>query len=283
VTPLLVASLAVIGQSGEMFRGGAALFALSLGMGAPLLLVGASAGHLLPKAGPWMDAVKAVFGVVLLGVAIWMVSRVLPGRVTLTLWSALAFVSGYCLYALGTPGSRTGVRLVRRGFGALAVLYGVILLVGAMAGRSDPLQPLEGFALGRPGGSAVVDSRALFRRIKTTADLDREIAAAAATGRPVMLDFYADWCASCKEMERLTFTDAGVRQVLAQAVLLQADVTANDAADQALLQRFGILGPPTIAFFGADGQERPQYRVVGFESADEFRAHASRALASASK
>jgi thiol:disulfide interchange protein DsbD len=137
--------------------------------------------------------------------------------------------------------------------------------------------------VGRPGGSATVDSRTLFRRIKTTADLDREIAAAATTGRPVMLDFYADWCASCKEMERLTFTDAGVRQVLAQAVLLQADVTANDAADQALLQRFGILGPPTIAFFGADGQERPQYRVVGFESADEFRAHASRALASASK
>jgi thiol:disulfide interchange protein DsbD len=280
VTPLLVASLAVIGQSGEMFRGGAALFALSLGMGAPLLLVGASAGHLLPKAGPWMDAVKAVFGVVLLGVAIWMLGRVLPGSVTLALWAALAFVAGYWLLTMGPRESRTGISAVRRGFGALSIVYGVIMLVGALSGRSDPVQPLAGFAPGHRGATDTGVERTVFRRIKTTADLDREIAAAVAAGRPVMLDFYADWCASCKEMEKLTFTDAGVRQQLARAVLLQADVTANDAADQALLQRFGILGPPTIAFFGVDGKERPQYRVVGFEPADEFSAHVSRALAS---
>jgi len=280
VTPLLVASLAVIGQSGEMFRGGAALFALSLGMGAPLLLVGASAGHLLPKAGPWMDAVKSVFGVVLLGVAIWMLGRVLPGSVTLALWATLAFVMGYWLLTMGPREWRTGVSAVRRGFGALSIVYGVIMLVGALSGRSDPLQPLAGIALGQRGATDTGAERTVFRRIKTTADLDREIAAAVAAGRPVMLDFYADWCASCKEMEKLTFTDAGVRQQLARAVLLQADVTANDAADQALLQRFGILGPPTIAFFGVDGKERPQYRVVGFEPADEFRAHVARALAS---
>ena len=280
VTPLLVASLAVIGQSGEMFRGGAALFALSLGMGAPLLLVGASAGHLLPKAGPWMDAVKSVFGVVLLGVAIWMLGRVLPGSVTLALWAALAFVAGYWLLTMGPRESRTGISAVRRGFGALSIVYGVIMLVGALSGRSDPVQPLAGFALGHRGATDTGVQRTVFRRIKTTADLDREIVAAVAAGRPVMLDFYADWCASCKEMEKLTFTDAGVRQQLARAVLLQADVTANDAADQALLQRFGILGPPTIAFFGVDGKERPQYRVVGFDPADEFSAHVSRALAS---
>jgi thiol:disulfide interchange protein DsbD len=275
VAPPLVAALAVIGQSGDVPRGAAALFALSIGMGAPLLLVGASAGRLLPKAGAWMDAVKAVFGVMLLAVAIWMLSRILPGPVSLALWAVLAFVSGYALMAYGGRGPVGGARIVRRGLGALAMVYGVLMLIGALAGRGDPLRPLAALSL---GGGASEEQHVAFRRIKTVADLERELSAAGAAGRPVMLDFYADWCVSCKEMERYTFTDPGVRAEFARAVLLQADVTANDAEDQALLQRFSIIGPPTIVFFGTDGRERTEYRVVGFKPAEEFRSHVARAF-----
>jgi len=278
VAPPLVAALAVIGQSGNVVRGGLALFTMSLGMGMPLLVVGASAGQLLPKAGAWMDLVKAVFGVMLLGVAIWMLSRILPGAVTLSLWAALAFVSGYCLMATGAREARTAGDALRRGIGALAMVYGVLMLIGALAGRSDPLQPLAG--LGVPGAAASGGEQAgiEFRRIKSVDDLERAVTDASSAGRPVMLDFYADWCVSCKEMEKHTFPDAGVRAELARAVLLQADVTANDALDQALLQHFGILGPPSIVFFDATGRERPEYRVVGFKPPDEFRAHLARAF-----
>ena len=274
VAPPLVAALAVIGQSGDVFRGGAALFSLSLGMGVPLLVVGASAGQLLPKAGPWMDGIKAVFGVMLLAVAVWMLGRILPGPVTLALWAALAFVSGFCLWTMGSR-EMNGATAVRRGFGALALVYGVLMLVGALAGRSDPLQPLAGLG---GGGHAAAVKHVEFRRIKTVADLEREVAAASAAGKPAMLDFYADWCVSCIEMEKFTFTDPGVQAEFERAVLLQADVTANDTDDQALLQHFGILGPPTIVFFDADGRERSEYRVVGFKKAAEFRPHLAQAF-----
>jgi thiol:disulfide interchange protein DsbD len=277
VAPPLVAALAVIGQSGDVFRGGAALFSLSLGMGVPLLIVGASAGQLLPKAGPWMDAVKAVFGVMLLAVAVWMLSRILPGPVTLGLWAVLAFVSGFCLWTMGSR-EMSGATAVRRGLGALAVIYGVLMLVGALSGRSDPLQPLAG--LGSGGDHAATIKHPEFKRIKSVADLEREVAAASAAGKPVMFDFYADWCVSCIEMEKFTFTDPGVQAEFERAVLLQADVTANDDVDQALLQHFGILGPPTIVFFDTRGRERPEYRVVGFKKADEFRPHIAQAFGS---
>ena len=275
VAPALVGALAVIGQGGDVFRGAAALFALSIGMGVPLLVIGASAGQLLPRVGPWMDAVKAVFGVMLLGVAVWMIARLLPGAVTLALWAVLAFVSGYCLLTMGGREVKGGADAVRRGFGALAIVYGVLMLIGALAGRSDPLQPLAGLGAGA-GGAA--EQHVAFKRIKTVADLEQEVAAASAAGRPVMLDFYADWCVSCKEMERYTFTDPGVQAEFSRALLLQADVTANDAADQALLQHFGILGPPTIVFFGPDGRERGEYRIVGFKPAAEFRTHIAQAF-----
>ena len=270
VAPALVGALAVIGQGGDAVRGASALFAMSLGMGVPLLVVGASAGQLLPRVGPWMDAVKAVFGVMLLGVAVWMIGRLLPGQVTLALWAVLAFVSGYCLLTLGGREVRGGADAVRRGVGALAIVYGVLMLIGALAGRSDPLQPLAGLGA---GGERAAGEHVSFTRVKTVAELEQQLAAASAAGRPVMLDFYADWCVSCKEMERYTFTDPGVQAEFARALLLQADVTANDDADQALLKHFGILGPPTIVFFGADGRERSEYRIVGFKPADEFRAH----------
>jgi len=276
VAPPLVAALAVIGQSGDVLRGAAALFALSLGMGMPLLVVGASAGHLLPRAGAWMDAVKIVFGGMFLAVAIWMLGRILPGPVTLGLWAALAFLSGWWLVTLGGRGAKGGVVTARRGVGALLILYGVLMLVGALAGHSNPLQPLAGIG----GGGDKQEHGIDFVRIKTVADLERAVAEASAAGRPVMFDFYADWCVSCKEMEHLTFTDPGVQAELARAVLLQADVTANDAEDQALLQHFGILGPPTIVFFDASGRELPDYRVVGFMKAGPFRDHVARAFGS---
>jgi thiol:disulfide interchange protein DsbD len=275
VAPPLVAALAVIGQSGDVFRGGAALFSLSLGMGVPLLIVGASAGQLLPKAGAWMDAVKAVFGVMLLAVAVWMIGRILPGPVTLGLWSVLAFVSGFCLWTMGSR-EASGTTAVRRGFGALIAVYGVLMLVGALSGRSDPLQPLAG--LGSSGEHAAAVKHVEFTRIKTVADLERAVAKASAAGKPVMLDFYADWCVSCIEMEKFTFTNPGVQAEFKRAVLLQADVTANDDEDQALLKRFGILGPPTIVFFDASGRERPEFRVVGFKKAGEFRSHVAQAF-----
>jgi thiol:disulfide interchange protein DsbD len=198
-----------------------------------------------------------------------MIGRLLPGQITLALWAVLAFVSGYCLLTLGGREVRGGPDAVRRGLGALAIVYGVLMLIGALAGRSDPLQPLAGVT----GGESAAPAEVAFTRVKTVQELERELAVASAAGRPVMLDFYADWCVSCKEMERYTFTDPAVQAELARALLLQADVTANDEADQALLRHLGILGPPTIVFFGPDGRERSEFRVVGFKPAEQFREH----------
>lgn len=267
VAPALVATLAVIGQSGDVLRGGLALFAMSLGMGAPLLVVGASAGKLLPKAGPWMDTVKRVFGVLFLLVAAWMLGRILPGRMGLLPWAITAFAATWvCLAAI----AQTRRKWIPRTIGAVAGLYGVALLAGAALGGSDPLAPIPQLS----GRHAELP----FKTIKSIADLDAEIAAARAAGRPVMLDFYADWCVSCKEMEKYTFSEPAVRAALAKAVLLRADVTANDAEDQALLKHFGIFGPPTIAFYGTDGTERRNFRVVGYMKAQEFAPLAAQAM-----
>jgi thiol:disulfide interchange protein DsbD len=262
----LTAALIVIGQTGDAVRGGLALFALSLGMGAPLIAFGTSAGRLLPKAGPWMNAIKAGFGILLLGVAVWMLERIIAPAMTLALWAALLIGSGVFMGAMTSLGNNPPAsRKLAKATGLLAVVYGVILLLGAASGGSDPLRPLAGGLLGgeqQPGLS--------FKRIKTTEDLDRELKLASADGRLAMLDFYADWCISCKEMERSTFHDQAVLNALDGAVLLQADVTANDSADQALLERFGIFGPPTIAFFDLQGFEMRGFRQVGYASADEF-------------
>ncbi|MEX2123808.1 MAG: protein-disulfide reductase DsbD [Woeseia sp.] len=279
VAPPLVATLTVIGQTGDMLRGGAALFALSLGMGAPLLAVGASAGKLLPKAGPWMVAVKNAFGFMMLGLAIWMLSRILPGTVTLALWGVLIFMAGVYLGGLTTltPQSAATQKL-GKGFGLLAVIYGAVLILGSLAGGHSLMQPLAGLSAG--GRTAGVETRGLeFRRVKTVADLDAALSAAAAQGKSAMLDFYADWCVSCLEMEHYTFTDAGVQEALSGTVLLQADVTANDPDDQALLKQFGVFGPPTIVFFGPDGVQRQGFEVVGFMDAEDFRAHVQSATA----
>jgi thiol:disulfide interchange protein DsbD len=278
VAPPLIAALTVIGQSGDVLRGALALFALSLGMGAPLLLVGVAEGKLLPKAGPWMDTVKALFGVMFLGVSVWMLERILPGPLTVALWALLAFVGGYYFggFNRSAHASPTGRSTVARGAGLFAMAWGVILLVGAAAGSTDPLQPLKGVTL-FGGGTLAAEARELdFRPIRSVADLDREVAAAAAAGRPVIVDFYADWCVSCKEMEKYTFSEPAVQDALASFVLLKADVTANSADDQALLKRFGIFGPPTTAFFGPGGGECGNFRLVGFVPADDFLQHLGR-------
>jgi len=260
VAPALVGALVVIGQSGDMVRGGVALFAMGIGMGTPLLVVGASAGKLLPKAGPWMDIVKKLFGALMLAVAAWMLSRIVPDRITLLLWAVPVVAAAVVLW--GGAARLRGALLPVRAAAALAGLYAIILLTGAALGGTDPLAPVPGLA----GQHRELD----FRTIKSVADLEHEVAIAHSQGRPVMLDFYADWCVSCKEMAKYTFTDPTVQTELQRAVLLRADVTRNDADDQALLKYFGIFGPPTIAFYGPDGQERRNLRVVGYMKAPDF-------------
>jgi thiol:disulfide interchange protein DsbD len=271
VAPAIVAALTVIIQSQQVFLGAAALYASGIGMGIPLLIVGASAGSLLPKAGAWMDTVKQLFGVLFLGVAIYLLQPLIPGAVAMFLWAALAVVSGYWLFAL-VHGAKPAPSVLR-GFGLMILVYGIALLIGALAGRTDPLQPLAGLGQGGGTASSTSEHATPFKRVKSVADLDREIAAANAAGKWVMFDFYADWCVSCKEMEKFTFVDPAVAAQLNTMVLLQADVTDNDDIDQELLKRFGIFGPPSILFFGLDGQERKDHRVVGYMKAEKFAAH----------
>jgi thioredoxin:protein disulfide reductase len=270
VGPALVAALAVISQTGQVARGAAALFAMSLGTGTPLLIIGTSAGKLLPKSGPWMDTIKRLFGAVMLGVAVWMLGRVLPARVTLALW-AVPVGTAAAVLLVGTRTVKAAGWTLRVG-GLVAGLYGLALITGAALGGTNPLAPIPAWAGTRPSLT--------FAPVRTVADLDSRVAQAAREGRPVMVDFYADWCTSCKEMEATTFLDPVVQQALAGTVLLRADVTSNDVDDRALLQRFGIYGPPTIAFYGRDGHERSRYRVVGYMKGAEFAAAARAAFAS---
>jgi thiol:disulfide interchange protein DsbD len=281
VAPPLVATLAVIGQTGDVARGAGALFALSLGMGSPLLLVGASAGKLLPKAGAWMNAVKAGFGVMMLGVAIWMLERVLPGAVTLVLWAVLVFLTGVFLGAFEPLGQHPApVKRLAKGVGVLACLYGALMLIGATLGGQDPLRPLpQNGVLAARTGTAPGAAALSFQAIHSVAGLESALAAARSAHRPVMVDFTADWCVSCKEMEHKTFPKQNVVQALQPFVLLRADVTANDAGDKALLKYFHSFGPPTIAFFDAQGRPQPGYKLVGYVPADEFAAHVEKLAA----
>jgi thiol:disulfide interchange protein DsbD len=266
VAPPLIGALTFIAVTGDLGLGAAALFALSLGMGVPLLIIGASTGHWLPRAGHWMERIKTVFGVLLLMVALWLLERILPAAASMVLWATLLIVTATYMGALqpvvhGAPVWRTLVK----GLGLVLLIYGILLLVGVAAGGRDALQPLRGVGLiANTGGAPALP----FRRVKTVADVDQALRAAG--GRPIMLDFYADWCVSCKELERYTFVDPAVRAALANVITLQADVTAHDAADQALLKRFGIIGPPTILFFSPDGREHRDHRVVGFMEAEPF-------------
>jgi thiol:disulfide interchange protein DsbD len=268
VAPALVAVLAVIAQTGDVARGAVVLFAMSFGMGTPLLVAGASAGKLLPRAGAWMDIVKRFFGVLMLAVAAWMLTRIVPAGIALVLWAVPALLGAWVLWPAAR--GRTAAGWLVRAVGFALGLFGVALLVGAALGGTDPLAPIPRFASHH--------QELPFRTIKSLADLQHEVASAKSAGHPVLLDFYADWCVSCKEMERYTFSDPAVQTTLHNVVLLRADVTRNDATDQALLKSFGIIGPPTIAFFASDGAERRNFRVVGYMKAQEFGNLAQQAL-----
>ncbi|WP_323001488.1 protein-disulfide reductase DsbD [Denitromonas sp.] len=263
----LAGALLYIAQTGDAVLGGVALFVMALGMGAPLIAVGVAARSVLPKAGPWMEGVKKAFGIMLLALAVWMISPVVPAVVPMLGWGALLVFSGIFLHALDPlPPNAHSWRRFWKGVGVIALLAGAAMLIGALAGSRDPLQPLAALR----GGQAVAATNApQFDKVRSVAELDARIAA---SGQPVMLDFYADWCVSCKEMERFTFSDPAVQARMGQMLLLKADVTANTADDQALLKRFGLFGPPGIIFFTPGGGEIAGQRVVGFMPADDFTA-----------
>jgi thiol:disulfide interchange protein DsbD len=278
VSPCVAAPLAgallYLSQTRDVWLGGTALFSLAAGMSVPLLLVGASAGALLPRAGAWMVEVKAAFGVLLLGVAIWTVQPVLPGPLALALWGLLALFAAALLVhraralkstepaAAKAASPRLGWR---QAIAALLGLVGVLQVVGAASGATDPLQPLARFTEQR--GVDPAPGMPRFQTVKSVAELDAILKSAT---KPVMLDFYADWCVSCKEMERFTFSDPGVQKKLAGAMLLKADVTANDAQDRELLKRFRLFGPPGTIFFDASGNEVRSARLIGYQNSSRF-------------
>ncbi|MFK5970985.1 MAG: protein-disulfide reductase DsbD [Candidatus Marithrix sp.] len=275
----LVGALIYISQTGDWILGSTALFVMGIGMGLPLLLIGISAGHLLPKADQWMNAVKGVFGVMLLGVAIWMIERVIPAQITILLWASLLIISAIYMGALDKIAD-TGWYKLWKGIGLIFLIYGIILIIGVAAGSNSLLQPLQVFqttnTIQQSSDENNENKIVEFKNIKGISGLERELAVA--VGKPVVLDFYADWCISCKEMEHFTFSDPEVQKGLANFVLLKADVTPNDDQDKALYKLFGIFGPPAILFFDSNGQEQRSSRIVGFMPAEKFSQHLKKVL-----
>lgn len=267
VTAPLAGTLVFLSQSRDVALAGTALFAMAMGMSMPLLLLGASAGHWLPRSGAWMHAVKRFFGLLLVGVALWVAQPALPPSLALALWAGLLLVLGFMLRPFDAhPHSGAPRVWLQRAGGVAALAYGLMQLAGAASGGSDALQPLRHWGGAAAAPTAAAASSLNFRRVTSVEELDQILSTA---DRPVMLDFYADWCVACKEMERFTFSDAGVQARLGKALLLKADVTANTAQDKALLQRFQLFGPPGTIFFDAQGKDRG-VRAVGFEPAEEF-------------
>ncbi len=268
VSPCVAAPLAgallYISQTRDVALGGAALFAMALGMGVPLVVVGVSEGALLPRAGAWMEGVRKFFGVLLLAVALWVVAPVLPPMALLLAWAALLIGSAMFLRALDPlPPAASGWWRLWKGAGVIALVAGVALLIGALSGSRDPLRPLAGLS----SSAAPVSAALPWTRVASLGELEERLHV---PGKPVMLDFYADWCVSCKEMEAFTFSDPRVRAQLDGMLLLQADVTAHNQADRALLKRFSLFGPPGIIFFDAQGREIKGLRVVGYQNAEHF-------------
>ncbi len=269
VAPPLAAALLYLSHEGSPLTGGVALFALGLGMGLPLLVLGASAGRLLPRAGAWMETVKYVFGVVFLGLAIWFLERLIPPAATLALWAVLLIGTAIYLGALEPlRDAASGWQRFWKGIGLALLCYGVVLIVGAAAGAEDPLKPLAPLAGSKQAYAAT--QHPSFQSVKGPAQVELALAAAQAQGSPVLLDFYADWCIECKRLERNTFTDPGIQQVLRDFVLLRADLTASDADDNALLQQFGLVGPPAVLFFNPEGEELRSHRLIGYLGPQDF-------------
>ncbi|PXX91098.1 thiol:disulfide interchange protein [Marinobacter vulgaris] len=276
VSAPLAGSLLYISTTQDAVIGGVALFALGLGMGIPLMLVAVGGRKLLPSTGPWMNVVKAFYGVMLLGVAIWLVERMVPGWVALTLWGLLVAITGVQLGAFDA--ARAGWERTRKGLGLVMFAYGIALLAGAVSGANDPLRPLAAFTASNqtaagaysPGSMA---AHAAFTRLESPAEIRSELLQASHSGTPVMLDFYADWCISCKVMERNVFSDSAVIQSLAPYKLLQLDMTDNTPEQQALLDELGLFGPPAILFYNGSGAEMETARVLGEMDRDQFLGH----------
>ncbi len=265
----LAGALIYIGKTGDVVLGGSALFVMGFAMGSPLLLLGASAGSLLPKAGHWLNSTKAIFGVIMLAVSVWMLDRILPASITMLLTAILLIIPAIYLRAVDPlPENISGWFKLWKGIGLIMLIYGVLLLIGLSMGNTNPLQPLRG--IGSSNGTSKQEHGLAFKRVASLTELEQVIEQASTNGQWVMLDFYADWCISCKEMEAYTFTDEKVQQKLSNFILVQADVTKNSADDKALLQRFDLIGPPAIIFFGPDKIERKASRVIGYQKSETF-------------
>jgi thiol:disulfide interchange protein DsbD len=274
----LAGALIYIGQTGNVVLGGAALFMLGFGMGVPLLIIGASAGKILPKSGHWLEIINPVFGVIMLVVALWMLDRILPAHLMMLLWSILLIIPAIYLKAIDPlPHPATGWRKLWKGLGLIMLVYGICLLIGFALGNTNPLQPLQAVIAECNAATEECDVPVVakktgmhFSRIQSIAELDRQLQQASRQQQWVMLDFYADWCISCKEMAAYTFSDPKVQQRLANLVLLQVDMTGNTEADKALLKRFQLIGPPAVLFFSPNQQEQQQYRVIGYQDSVTF-------------
>ena len=270
LAPPLAGALVFIGQQGDPILGASALFSLSMGMGIPLLIIGTSAGSLLPKAGPWMDGIKSVFGVLMIALAIWLIERIIPGWVALLLWGSLLVISAVYLGALNSLTMvSTGWDKLLKGFGLIILVYGSLLIVGSASGSQNVWQPLT--VLTSPGSSTGNTQHGVkFIQIDNLIELEQQLFQST---KPVMLDLYADWCTECKTMEMTTFKDPAVVAALANTTALQLDMTDNTAEHKALLKKFSIFGPPTILFFNSQGDEYSQYRLIGGLDAQDFSQH----------
>jgi len=272
LAPPLAGALIFIGQQGDPILGGSALFALSMGMGLPLLIIGTSAGTLLPKAGDWMNTIKSIFGVLMLALAIWMLERIIPGWVSLLLWGALLIISAVYLGALNALGiDASGWEKLWKGLGFILLIYGGLLMIGGASGSHNVWQPLQ-YVISNQSTASASHAGLTFTKVNNLTDLEQQLSQA---NKPAMLDFYADWCVDCKRMEITTFQDSNVIAALENTLTLQIDMTANSTEHKELMKQYGVFAPPTILFFDAKGQEYSQHRLVGSISAENLTQHIS--------
>lgn len=272
LAPPLAGALIFLGQHADPFLGGLALFALSIGMGIPLLIIGTSAGKLLPKAGDWMNAIKAVFGILLLALAIWMLERILPGWLILFLWGSLLLVTAVYMGALNNLAiDASGRDKLFKGLGLIMMLYGALLIVGSASGSHNIWQPLQAITMANKQISSP-QTGLEFTRVDNLQQLEAQLAT---TQQPVMLDFYADWCTDCKTMEQTTFRDPEVVAAMQNYTLLKLDMTDNTDAHQQMLKALQVFGPPTMLFYNAQGQEIRQQRLVGHIKPKQMLTHLS--------
>jgi thiol:disulfide interchange protein DsbD len=269
----LAGALIYIGQTGDALLGGAALFALSIGMGVPLLAVGTTAGKFMPKPGTWMDTIKSIFGVMLIGVSIWMISRIIDENISMMLWGGLAIFVAINIGALEPIRGRCirCQRANKKALGIIILLYGMSLLLGGMSGAKDPLHPLDPFLPSKAAAESTVAAHKSFQKITSLEQLDAILAEN--KGKRVLVDFYADWCTACKEFESRTFSDEQVKGAMDKFVMVQVNLTANDDAAKAISSKYGIFGPPAILFFDEQGNRLKNQDIVGFKEPKEFLNH----------